>query len=86
MFPLLSEALRSQIAEFLQTGRITLASRLREDARLHCLLLFQTLHSVGPHAARDLYDLHGCRNLADVREKRPSLALEVDFWGELHTK
>lgn len=76
----------AQIGEYLQTGHIALASRLRRDGRLHCLLLFQTLHTVGPHAARDLYDVHGCRDLADVRAARPALALEVDYWGELHTK
>ncbi|KAL7410968.1 hypothetical protein BDY24DRAFT_417563 [Mrakia frigida] len=84
--PHVGQKIASLVEEFIENGYITLARAQRTNSRLHALLLFQTLHGVGPHLARELYDHHGCRNLDDVKRVRPNLAEEVDIWAEMQTK
>jgi len=61
------------------------SEELRQDDRLRACILFQTLHSVGPLRARELYDERGCRSLDDVYAVMPETQLEVDHWEELTT-
>ena len=64
---------------------IDATEELRTDDRLRACILFQTLHSIGPLRARDLYDRHNCRSLVDVYAIDPETQLEVDYWEELNT-
>lgn len=41
---------------------------IKKDQRLATLVEFTKIHGVGPSTARDLYDKHGCRTLADVEK------------------
>ncbi|KAL7415266.1 hypothetical protein BDY24DRAFT_382392 [Mrakia frigida] len=84
--PYVGEKLAALIGEFIKTGVIARAQILRNDSRLRLLLLFQTLHNVGPKTARDLYDKFHCRSLEDVYDVKPALRLEVEHWGELQSK
>ncbi|KAG1739124.1 uncharacterized protein EDB91DRAFT_1135971 [Suillus paluster] len=63
--PFLGEKVLSMIEEFLKTGRITEAQKFLADPRFQSLSAFITIHGIGPHSARRLYDL-GLRTLEEL--------------------
>ncbi|KAG1781945.1 hypothetical protein EV702DRAFT_1068193 [Suillus placidus] len=63
--PFLGEKILSMIEEFLRTGRITEAQKMLADLRFQSLSAFITIHGIGPHTARRLYDL-GLRTLEEL--------------------
>ncbi|KAG2153275.1 hypothetical protein DEU56DRAFT_774077 [Suillus clintonianus] len=76
--PFLGEKLLSMIEEFLKTDRITDAQKILADPRFQSLSAFITIHGIGPHSARRLYDL-GLRTLEELEryyEVRPGVSDE----------
>lgn len=63
--PFLGQKILSMIEEFLETGRITEAQTILGDPRFQSLSAFMTIHGIGPHTARRLYDL-GLRTLEEL--------------------
>ncbi|KAG0702866.1 hypothetical protein DFH29DRAFT_804345 [Suillus ampliporus] len=63
--PFLGEKILSMIKEFLKTGRIAEAKKISADLRFQSLSSFITVHGIGPHTARRLYDL-GLRTLEEL--------------------
>lgn len=44
------------------------AEKIKHSPRQHILLEFNKIHGVGSSTARELYDKHGCRTIADVEK------------------
>ncbi|KAG2069658.1 Nucleotidyltransferase [Suillus decipiens] len=63
--PFLGEKILSMIEEFLKTGRIAEAQKMLADPRFQSLSAFITIHGIGPHTARRLYNL-GLRTLEEL--------------------
>ncbi|GAA5906148.1 hypothetical protein JCM6882_006059 [Rhodosporidiobolus microsporus] len=61
------EKLAIKIDEFLQTGRIQEAVDLAQNARYQSLRSLMTVHSVGHHKAKELYE-QGYRSAEDLRK------------------
>ncbi|KAG1794399.1 uncharacterized protein HD556DRAFT_1431996 [Suillus plorans] len=76
--PFLGVKILSMIEEFLKTGQITEAQRMLADPRFQSLSAFITIHGIGPHTARRLYDL-GLRTLEELEryyEVKPGVSDE----------
>lgn len=56
-----------QIDEYLNTGRIAESEEILASPRYAALRDFASVYTIGHATARDLYDTHHCRTLADVR-------------------
>ncbi|KAG2043799.1 hypothetical protein BDR03DRAFT_989452 [Suillus americanus] len=82
--PFLGEKILSMIEEFLRTGRITEAQKMLADLRFQSLSAFTTVHGIGPHTARRLYDL-GLRTLEELEryyEVKPGVSDEETLDAE----
>ncbi|KAG2055573.1 Nucleotidyltransferase [Suillus hirtellus] len=76
--PFLGVKILSMIEEFTETGQITEAQRMLADPRFQSLSAFITIHGIGPHTARRLYDL-GLRTLEELEryyEVKPGVSDE----------
>lgn len=76
--PFLGVKILSMIEEFVKTGQITEAQRILADPRFQSLSTFITIHGIGPHTARRLYDL-GLRTLEELEryyEVKPGVSDE----------
>lgn len=54
--------------EFVKTGKIERAEKLKGSKRLEILKEFNKVHGVGSSTARELYDKYGCRTMLDVQK------------------
>lgn len=76
--PFLGVKILSMIEEFLKTGQITEAQTMLANPRFQSLSAFITIHGIGPHTARRLYDL-GLRTLEELEryyEVKPGVSDE----------
>ncbi|EGO26473.1 hypothetical protein SERLADRAFT_447668 [Serpula lacrymans var. lacrymans S7.9] len=63
--PYLGEKLLSMVEEFIKTGQINETQGILTSSRFQALSAFTTIHGIGPHTARKLYNL-GLRTLEDL--------------------
>ncbi|KAH7883222.1 hypothetical protein F5I97DRAFT_1903328 [Phlebopus sp. FC_14] len=65
--PFLGEKLLSMTKEYLKTGRISEAQNILSSSRFQSLSAFTSVHGIGPHTARRLYNL-GLRTIEDLEK------------------
>ncbi|ODN80607.1 hypothetical protein L202_02797 [Cryptococcus amylolentus CBS 6039] len=61
------EKVAKRIDEFLRTGTVAESQTILSSPRFLALLAFASVYTIGHHRARELYDLHHCRSLEDVK-------------------
>ncbi|WVQ73950.1 hypothetical protein IAR50_003531 [Cryptococcus sp. DSM 104548] len=61
------EKVANRVDEFLRTGSIEECQTILSSPRFRALLDFASVYTIGHHRARELYDIHHCRSLEDVK-------------------
>ncbi|WWC89146.1 uncharacterized protein L201_004064 [Kwoniella dendrophila CBS 6074] len=56
-----------RVDEYLQTGKIEESFKILSSSRFQSLKLFSSVYTIGNFKAKELYDNHYCRTLADVK-------------------
>lgn len=74
----LGERVAERIDEFLESGQIQESQEILQSARHHTLTDFASVYTIGHATAKELYDRHHCRSLADVREHYLNIAEESE--------
>ncbi|KAK4689277.1 hypothetical protein P7C73_g818, partial [Tremellales sp. Uapishka_1] len=74
----LGDKVAQRIDEFLREGRIQESEDILASSKYKSLREFDSVFTVGKHTAMELYEVHNCRDLEDVRAHYANLAEESE--------